>query len=121
MLFVRPAELRKAEWTEFNLEEAEWRIPAKRMKMKGLHIVPLCTQVIAILQELHCVSGRGKYVFPSARTMLKPMSDNTVNAALHRLGYKGEFVGHGFRHMASTLLNKQGVEPRCDRAATGPR
>jgi len=108
MLFVRPSDLRKAEWCEFNLDKAEWRIPAKRMKMKAVHIVPLSTQAVKIIQELYCVSGAGKYVFPSVRTMSKPMSDNTVNAALHRLGYKGEFVAHGFRHMASTLLNEQG-------------
>lgn len=108
MLFVRPSELRKAEWREFNLDKAEWRIPATRMKMKALHIVPLPTQALVILRELYAISGSGKYVFPSPRTTSKPMSDNTVNAALHRLGYKGEFVGHGFRHMASTLLNEQG-------------
>ena len=108
MLFVRPSELRKAEWCEFNLDKAEWRIPATRMKMKALHIVPLSTQAVAILRELHSIAGAGKYVFPSPRTTTKPMSDNTVNAALHRMGYKGEFVGHGFRHMASTLLNEQG-------------
>lgn len=108
MLFVRPSELRKAEWCEFNLDKAEWRIPATRMKMKALHIVPLSTQAVAILRELHLITGAGKYVFPSPRTTTKPMSDNTVNAALHRMGYKGEFVGHGFRHMASTLLNEQG-------------
>ena len=108
MLFVRPSELRKAEWCEFNLDKGEWRVPATRMKMKALHIVPLSTQAVAILRELYCVSGGGKYIFPSPRTTTKPMSDNTVNAALHRLGYKGEFVGHGFRHMASTLLNEQG-------------
>jgi integrase len=107
-LFVRPSELRKAEWCEFNLDKAEWRIPATRMKMKTLHIVPLSTQAVAILRELYCISGTGKYLFPSPRTATKPMSDNTVNAALHRLGYKGEFVGHGFRHMACTLLNEQG-------------
>lgn len=108
MLFVRPSELRKAEWCEFNLDKAEWRIPATRMKMKALHIVPLSTQAVAILRELHAITGAGKYVFPSPRTTTKPMSDNTINAALHRMGYKGEFVGHGFRHMASTLLNEQG-------------
>jgi integrase len=108
MLFVRPSELRKAEWCEFDLEKAEWRIPANRMKMKAVHIVPLATQALAILNELYHISGTGTYVFPSPRTTTKPMSDNTVNAALHRLGYKGEFVGHGFRHMASTLLNEQG-------------
>lgn len=108
MLFVRPSELRKAEWCEFNLDKAEWRIPATRMKMKAQHIVPLSSQALAVLRELYCISGFAKYVFPSPRTTTKPMSDNTVNAALHRLGYKGEFVGHGFRHMASTLLNEQG-------------
>lgn len=108
MLFVRPGELRKAEWVEFDLDKAEWRIPAERMKMKTTHLVPLPTQAVAVLRELYCISGEGKFVFTGARTTTLPMSENTINAALHRMGYKGEFVGHGFRHMASTLLNEQG-------------
>ena len=108
MLFVRPGELRKAEWVEFDLDKAEWRIPAERMKMKATHLVPLPAQAVAVLREIYCISGAGKLVFTGARTTTRAMSENTINAALHRMGYKGEFVGHGFRHMASTLLNEQG-------------
>lgn len=118
MLFVRPGELRGAEWDEIDLDAGEWRIPAIRMKMKLAHklngrqtdhVVPLATQAVAILRELEPLTGGGLYVFPSARTRLRPISDNTVNAALRRLGYgTDDIVGHGFRHMASTLLNEQG-------------
>ncbi len=109
LLFVRPGELRKAEWLEFKLDVAEWRIPAERMKMKAQHIVPLSTQAVAILRDLQALTGSGRYVFPSARTNGRPMSENTVNAALRRLGYTGDqMTGHGFRSMASTLLNEQG-------------
>lgn len=109
LLFVRPGELRKAEWTEFNVDAAEWRIPAVRMKMKEVHIVPLATQAVAILGELRALTGNGKYVFPGTRSKDRPMSENTVNAALRRLGYaKDEMTGHGFRSMASTRLNEQG-------------
>ncbi len=109
LVFTRPGELRKAEWMEFDLEKAEWRIPAARMKMREQHIVPLSTQAIAILRELQPLTGRIQLVFPSVRSRLRPISDNTVNAALRRLGYaKDEITGHGFRSMASTLLNEQG-------------
>ncbi|RZI41529.1 DUF4102 domain-containing protein [Herbaspirillum sp. HC18] len=109
LVFVRPGELRKAEWDEFDLNAAEWRIPASRMKMRVPHIVPLSKQAIAVLTELHALTGRGKYVFPGARTNGRPMSENTVNAALRRLGYAiDEMTGHGFRSMASTMLNEQG-------------
>lgn len=109
LVFVRPGELRKAEWTEFNLDAAEWRIPGARMKKGQMHIVPLSTQALAILRELHPLTGDGRYVFPSVRTNKRPMSDNTVNGALRRLGYKGdEMTAHGFRSMASTILNEQG-------------
>lgn len=109
LVFVRPGELRAAEWAEFDLDSAEWRIPASRMKMRTTHIVPLSRQAVAILRELYPLTGRGKYVFPSLRTGERSMSENTVNAALRRLGYdKGEMTGHGFRSMASTLLNEQG-------------
>lgn len=107
-LFVRPGELRKAEWTEFNLDGAEWRIPAEKMKMREVHIVPLSTQAVAILRDLHPLTGSGRYVFPGARTNGRPMSENTINAALRRLDYSSaELTGHGFRSMASTLLNEQ--------------
>ena len=104
LVFVRPGELRKAEWSEFDLNKAEWRIPAHKMKMKAVHIVPLSIQALAILTDLHALTGSGRYVFPGARHM----SENTVNAGLRRLGYAvGDMTGHGFRSMASTLLNEQ--------------
>jgi integrase len=110
--FVRPGELRYAEWCEIDLDGAEWRIPGERMKMRELHIVPLARQVIELLRELHSITGRGKYLFPSLQTSLRPISENTVNVALRRLGYsKDEMTGHGFRAMASTLLNEQGWHP----------
>jgi integrase len=112
LTFVRPGELRAAEWSEFDLPNAEWRIPASRMKMSEQHIVPLSTQALTILRELHAYTGDGKYLFPSMRTRERCMSNNTVNAALRRLGYSSEEqTGHGFRSMASTLLNEQGFPP----------
>ena len=109
LVFVRPGELRHAEWQEIDFYKAEWRIPAEKMKMKAVHIVPLSKQAIAILEDIYTVTGHGKYVFPSVRTNIRPMSENTVNAGLRRLGYtKEEMTGHGFRSMASTLLNEQG-------------
>lgn len=107
LVFVRPCELRHAEWTEFDFDKAEWRIPAAKMKMKEQHIVPLSAQAIAILREIEPVTGHGRYVFPSERGGGRPMSENTVNGALRRLGYtKEEMTGHGFRSMASTLLHE---------------
>jgi integrase len=109
LVFVRPGELRHAEWSEFNLEVAEWRIPAHKMKARDLHIVPLSTQALAILDELRPLTGTGRYLFPGVRASDRPMSENTVTAALRRMGYTGdEMTGHGFRTMASTLLNEQG-------------
>ena len=109
LVFVRPGELRHAEWSEIDLDKAEWRIPAEKMKMREQHIVPLSRQAIVILRELHPLTGAGHYVFPSIRTLVRPMSENTVLAALRRMGYtKDEMTGHGFRSMASTLLNEQG-------------
>lgn len=109
LVFVRPGELRQAEWTEFDLDAKEWRIPASKMKMRVQHIVPLSRQAIAIIEELRPLTGNGRYLFPSMRTLERPMSENTVNGALRRLGYtKDELTGHGFRSMASTLLNEQG-------------
>jgi integrase len=109
LVFVRPGELRRAEWSEINFNTEEWRIPAEKMKMRSLHIVPLSKQTISILKELHPLTGSEKYLFPSVRSLSRPMSENTVNAALRRLGYsKEEMTGHGFRSMASTLLNEQG-------------
>lgn len=109
LVFVRPGELRKAEWQEFDLERAEWRIPAERMKMNAPHIVPLSSQAVAVLRELAPLTGTGCYVFPSARSRKRPMSDGTLIAALRRMGYeRGSMTAHGFRSMASTLLNEQG-------------
>jgi integrase len=109
LLFVRPGELRKAEWSEIDLDAAEWRIPAERMKMRAPHIVPLSTQAVAILRKLHPVTGSERYVFPGVRGRGRPMSENTINAALRRLGYdRNQMTGHGFRSMTSTLLNEQG-------------
>ena len=109
LVFVRPGELRHSEWSEIDFERAEWRIPAHKMKMKIEHLVPLSSQVLKLLTELYNYTGDGKYLFPSIRTNSRPMSENTVNAALRRLGYtKDEFTGHGFRAMASTSLHEQG-------------
>ncbi|VVS92226.1 tyrosine-type recombinase/integrase [Desulfoluna spongiiphila] len=109
LVFVRPGELRHAEWHEINFEKAEWRIPAEKMKMRSPHMVPLSDQAITILKEVEPLTGEGKYVFPSLRSKDRPMSDNTILAALRRLGYSNdEMSGHGFRAMASTLLHEQG-------------
>lgn len=109
LVFVRPGELRKAEWSEINFENAEWRIPASKMKMRSVHIVPLSTKAISILKEIYPLTGDGKYVFPGIVAKNRPMSDNAILSALRRLGYsKDEMTGHGFRSMASTLLNEQG-------------
>jgi len=109
LVFVRPGELRQAEWSEINFETREWHIPAEKMKMREKHIVPLSHQAIAILTDLKPLTGNGKYVFPGVRTSNRPMSNNTVLGALRRLGYTSdEMTGHGFRSMACTLLNKQG-------------
>ena len=107
IVFVRPGELRAAEWEEFDLAAAEWCIPAARMKMGVEHIVPLPAQAAAILTELHRVSGSGRFAFPSIRTASKCMSDNTVNAALRSIGYGKEVMtGHGFRAMARTIMDE---------------
>jgi integrase len=112
LVFVRPGELRAAEWSEFDLDAAEWRIPADRMKMREPHVVPLSRQATAVLRTIQLLTGTGRYVFPSLRTPTRPMSENTVNAALRRLGYaKDEMTGHGFRALASTCLNEQGWAP----------
>ncbi|QSX77479.1 tyrosine-type recombinase/integrase [Agrilutibacter solisilvae] len=107
MLFVRPGELRHAEWGEFDLDKAEWNIPATKMKMGVPHLVPLSMQAVAVMRELQVLTGRGKYVFPSARGDGRPMSNNAVLSALRRMGFeKGEMSGHGFRAMARTILDE---------------
>ncbi|RQN35026.1 tyrosine-type recombinase/integrase [Paraburkholderia tropica] len=107
MLFVRPGELRKAEWEEVNLDKAEWRYHVSKTKTE--HLVPLSTQAVAILHELYALTGSGQYLFPSARDRKRPMSDATINAALRRLGYdtRTEITGHGFRAMARTILHEE--------------
>lgn len=109
LVFVRPGELRRAEWAEIDLEAGEWRIPAEKMKARVEHIVPLSRQAVAVLREVQPLTGGGRYVFPSLRTAERPMSENAVLAALRRMGYgKDQMTGHGFRSLASTLLNEQG-------------
>lgn len=106
-VFVRPGELRTAEWSEFDMGAKVWLIPGSKMKMGRPHKVPLSRQVISLLDELRPISGPSKLLFPSVRSNDRPISDNTINAALRRLGYaKSEMTGHGFRAMASTLLNE---------------
>jgi len=108
-VFVRPGELRQAEWSEIDLDAAVWRIPGRRMKMKREHVVPLSTQAVTILTEARGLTGGGRFVFPGQRTPKRPMSENTLNAALRRLGYgTDEMTAHGFRSTASTLLNESG-------------
>ena len=113
LVFVRPGELRHAEWSEIDLDHAEWNIPASKMKMKEPHLVPLPRQAVEILRELQPLTGHGRFVFPGARTNGRPMSENAVLAALRRMGYvKGEMTGHGFRAMARTILDEVlGVRP----------
>lgn len=112
LVFARPGNLRAMEWSELSLDAAEWRIPAHKMKVREPHVVPLAKQAVAMLLELHPLTGRGRYVFPSLRTGNRPMSENTINAALRRLGYDKEtMTGHGFRALASTRLNEMGWAP----------
>lgn len=107
LVFVRPGELRQMEWAEIDFDAAEWNIPGEKMKIRTPHLVPLCTQAIQILREVHPLTGGGRYVFPSARTPHRPMSNNAVLAALRRMGIeKDEMTGHGFRAMARTILDE---------------
>lgn len=108
-VFVRPGELRQAEWGEFDFDNAVWTIPADKMKMRKPHHVPLSRQALALFGELRMITGPAGYVFPSVRTRSRPMSENTLNGALRRLGYTSdEMTAHGFRALASTLLNESG-------------
>ncbi len=107
MVFVRPGELRQAEWAEFDLDNAIWEIPASKMKMKKPHMVPLSSQAVKILRDLRRLTGSGRYVFPCNRSTARPMSNMTLGAALRRLGYgQGEMTPHGFRAMARTILDE---------------
>lgn len=110
LLFPRPGELRAAEWAEFDLAAAIWLIPAHRTKMRRPHRTPLPSEAVEILVELNRITGAGKLAFPSVRTVKRPISENTLNAALRRLGYTAsEATAHGFRATASTLLNESGM------------
>lgn len=110
ILFPRPGELRAAEWIEIDLDAAVWTIPPERTKMRREHRIPLPVQAVAILHNVQGITGSGKLVFPSIRSVRRPMSENTLNAALRRLGYsKDEVSAHGFRATASTLLNESGL------------
>lgn len=109
LTFLRPGEVRHGTWEEIDFEEKPWRIPAKRMKMRLDHVVPLSNQACDVLQDLLEVTGNGKYLFPSLRSPERVISDVTFLAALRRMGYeKSEMCAHGFRSMASTILNEQG-------------
>ncbi|WP_322063864.1 tyrosine-type recombinase/integrase [Burkholderia cenocepacia] len=107
MLFVRPGELRKAQWSQIDMERGDWRYLVSKTKTE--HLVPLATQALAILRELHALTGNGTYVFPGARDRHRPMSEAAINAALRRLGYdtRTEITGHGFRAMARTILHEE--------------
>ncbi|NVJ48572.1 MAG: site-specific integrase, partial [Cytophagia bacterium] len=108
LLFVRPGELRHAEWSEIDFDQAEWVIPANKMKMRIEHLVPLSNQALEILKKLHPLTSNSKYVFPSSRSINRPMSDNAILSALRRLDYsQDEMTGHGFRAIARTLLDEQ--------------
>jgi integrase len=107
LVFVRPGELRNAEWAEIDLDAAEWNIPGAKMKTGEPHLVPLAPQAVAILRELYALTGRGRYVFPSPRSGSRPMSNNAVLSALRRMGFdKDTMTGHGFRAMARTVLDE---------------
>ncbi|MSQ59549.1 MAG: DUF4102 domain-containing protein [Betaproteobacteria bacterium] len=108
LTFVRTVELRGAEWAEFDLDGAEWRIPAERMKMREPHIVPLSSQAVELLRELHTLTGGQKLLFPNYRRPKTCMTGTTLNRAIERMGYGGKFSGHGFRATASTMLNELG-------------
>ena len=108
MVFVRPGELRTAEWPEIDLDTATWSIPAAKMKLCSDHIVPLASQAVDVLRNLQEITGPERFVFPSIRTGQRPMSDNTVNAALRAMGFGKEVMtGHGFRAMAKTIMDEE--------------
>jgi len=111
LTFVRTGELRKAEWSEINFDKAEWRIPAEKMKMGTMHIVPLAAQTIEILRELQKHTGNRQYVFPNQHKPMGCMSENTILYALYDMGYRFQATGHGFRATASTILNEHGFAP----------
>ncbi len=109
LVFARPGEIRHAEWKEFDFDKAEWIIPAEKMKIRRPHRVPLSQQTLAILKDLKAITGGLRWLFPSVRSVTRPISENTLNAALRRLGYGSDAMSaHGFRAMAATRLNEMG-------------
>jgi integrase len=108
LTFVRTVELRYAEWSEIDEAKAEWRIPAGKMKIRSAHIVPLSTQALEVIRQLRELNGNWQLVFPSRTNARKPISENTVLYALYRLGYYSRMTGHGFRGLASTILDENG-------------
>ncbi|OTA21757.1 integrase [Xenorhabdus beddingii] len=108
ILGVRPGELRKAEWSEIDLDKAIWEISAEKMKMRRPHIVPLSQQAIDILEQMKPITGQGKYLFPGRIKQSQPMSEMALNVLIKRIGYTGRATGHGFRHTMSTILHEQG-------------
>ncbi|WP_186097707.1 tyrosine-type recombinase/integrase [Burkholderia gladioli] len=111
LTFVRTVELRFAEWSEFDLERAEWRIPGPRMKMRQPHIVPLSKQALAVIQAIRDTTTNKRWLLPSPRNPEQPISENTILYALYRMGFHGRMTGHGFRGLASTILNERGFSP----------
>lgn len=111
LTMTRPGEVRFARWGEFDMERAEWRIPAARMKMRAEHIIPLSRQALAVLEELRRLTGHCELLFPGERKITNPMSENTLSYAMGRMGYKGIATPHGFRALASTTLNEEGFNP----------
>ncbi len=109
-VFVRPGELRHAEWADFDFDKALWTIPPHKTKMRRAHTIPLSLQALAILQTIEHDADYSRFLFPSLRSVERPMSENTINAALRRMGFaQDEMTGHGFRAMAATLLNEMGL------------
>ena len=109
LCFPRPGELRHAQWSEIDLDAAVWTIPAERTKMRRPHAIPLSPQALKVFRDLHAITGRSKLAFPGVRRTVVPLSENTLNATLRRLGYGAdEMTSHGFRTIASTLLNESG-------------
>lgn len=111
LTFVRSRELREARWEEIDFDDALWRIPAARMKMRRDHLVPLSTQAIEVLEQIRLLTGRFDLVFPGRSNITKPMSENTLLYAMYRMGYHQRATVHGFRATASTILNEQGWPP----------
>ena len=105
---LRTIELRASEWVDIDFDKGVWNIPAERMKMRRPHLVPLSSQVRELLEEIHQLTGRGKYVFPGRNDAGKPMSEASINQVIKRIGYDGKATGHGFRHTMSTILHEQG-------------